>query len=306
MLNSNHLDQWFGLPVEEATAKTAFDFARKIYRFCYSYDDEADPTPLFEKFLTSPGVEKTVAIVCGLPGESDTSFDDFLDLLERHHGHLPALRGLFIGDILQEENEMSWINQGDVSRMLRCFPQLVELRARGQTDLAFSFVQHPNLTKLVIETGGMPKRVLHGIAASEFPALTHLELWLGTDDYGWDGKMEDILPLLNPALFPKLKHLALGNSDLQNEIAAAVADAPILNQLETLDLSLGVMTDAGAAPLLNSPRVRKLKKLNLHRNYLSASTAAAFKSLGIEVDVEGQEKPDTYDNEPHYYVAVGE
>lgn len=306
MLNSSHLDQWFGLPVEEASATAVFDFPGRIYRFGFSYDDETDPMPLFGRFLASPGVGNVVAIVCGMPGESDVSTDGFLDLLEAHHGTLTALRGLFIGDIVQEENEMSWINQGDISRMLRCFPQLEELRARGQTGLDFTPVSHPRLGKLVIETGGMPKQVLHGIAASEFPELTHLELWLGTDEYGWDGGLEDILPLLDPALFPKLKHLALGNSDLQNEIAAAVADAPILDRLETLDLSLGVMTDAGAAPLLNSPRVRKLKKLNLHRNYLSAATAAAFKTLGIEVDVDGQEQPDMWDDEPHYYVAVGE
>jgi hypothetical protein len=115
-----------------------------------------------------------------------------------------------------------------------------------------------------------------------------------------------VLPLLNPEIFPKLKHLALGNSSIQNEVTTAVAASPILEQLESLDLSLGVMTDEGAVPLLTSERLKNLKKLNLHRNYLSKVMADRFVSLGIEVDVGGQEEPDMWNNELNYYVAVGE
>lgn len=305
-MNDSHLEEWFGLPVEEVTSETDFDFAGKVYRFGFTYDTEEDPAPMLEQFLNSSGVENTVAIVLGMEGESDTPLDGFMDVLEANKSKLPNLRGLFIGDITQEENEMSWINQTTISRALQSFPGLEELRSRGGEKLQFEPTRHIGLTKLVIETGGMPKTVLEGIAGSVLPELEHLELWLGTDEYGWDGSMEDVLPILNPALFPKLKHLALGNSVLQNEIAAAVADSPLLDQLESLDLSLGVMTDAGAEPLLNSAGIKKLKHLNLHRNYLTTATTERFKALGISVDVEGQEAPDEYDGELNYYVAVGE
>ena len=201
---------------------------------------------------------------------------------------------------------MSWIKQTDISRALSIFPNLEELRARGQEDLEFSACRHLGLKKLVIETGGMPKAVLHGIAGSAFPALEHLELWLGTDEYGFDGTISDVLPLLNPEIFPELKHLALGNSHLQNEVAAAVAASPLLEQLESLDLSLGVLNDEGAVPLLTSERLENLKRLNLHRNYLSKVMAGRFLSLDTEVDVGGQEEPENYNNELQYYVAVGE
>jgi hypothetical protein len=304
MLNNSHLQEWFGLPVKQVVSDTAFDPATAIYRFGYSYDDEEDPLALFEAFLNSPDVGQTVAVVTGMDNEggSDTTQAGFLDLLEAHKAKLPGLRGIFLGDILQEENEMSWIKQDDISRALRIFPDLEELRARGQDGLSFQPCQHFGLTKLVIETGGMPKEVLHGVAGSTFPELSHLELWLGTDEYGFDGTIEDVLPFLDPALFPKLKHLTIGNSHLQNEVAAAVADSPILGQLETLDLSLGVMDDEGALALLNSPGIRNLMKLNLHRNYLSPAMAERFLGLGIEVDVGGQEKLDDYGP----YVAVGE
>lgn len=308
MLNSDHLENWFGLPVEIASSDTEFKPSRTIYRFGWSYDHEESPLENLELFLNSPEVSETVAIVFGMDDEvgSDTSQARFLDLLEEHRAKLPKLRGIFLGDIVQEENEMSWIKQDDISRALRIFPALEELRARGQDGLKFQECRHPGLKRLIIETGGMPKDVLHGIAGSEFPELEHLELWLGTEEYGFDGSITDVLPLLNPEIFPKLKHLALGNSDIQNEIAAAVATSPILEQLETLDLSLGVLTDEGAVPLLTSKLLANLKKLNLHRNYLSKVMADRFLSLGIEVDVGGQEEPDKWNNELNYYVAVGE
>lgn len=308
MLNDSHLENWFGLPVEEASGDTEFQPSRAVYRFGYSYDVEESPLEHFQRYLESPAVSDTVAIIFGMADESggETGQDAFLDLLESGRARLPKLRGIFLGDITQEENEMSWIQQGDVSRVLRIFPELEELRSRGQDGLVFQSCRHLGLKRLVVETGGMPKAVLHGIAGSAFPELEHLELWLGTDEYGFDGSLTDVLPLLNPEIFPKLRHLALGNSEIQDEIAAAVADSAILNDLESLDLSLGIMTDEGAEKLLNSPRVKNLRKLNLHRNFISESVANRFRTLGIEVDVDGQEKPAEYGGEIYRYVAVGE
>ena len=292
MQTNSHLERWFDLPVEQATAETIFSPAKSIYFFGYSYDDEdVDPVAKLAEFLESPDVEKTIAIVTGMEDEggSDTTQGRFLDVLEANKAKLPCLRGLFLGDILQEENEISWIKQDDISRALAMFPGLKELIARGQDGLQFKPCEHQSLTKLVIETGGIPKAVLHGIAGSVFPELEHLELWLGTDEYGFDGGIEDVVPLLHPGLFPKLKHLALGNSSIEDKIAAAVAESPLLDRLESLDLSLGTMTDEGAVVLLESPGIKKLKRLNLHRNYLTYAMCARFKALGIEVDTDEQE-----------------
>jgi hypothetical protein len=86
MLNSEHLNEWFGLPVELATPNTVFDTGR-IYRFSYDYGNEdAIPAELFAHFLTSPGLSETQAIVFGMPNESggDDNFDAFLRELEPH------------------------------------------------------------------------------------------------------------------------------------------------------------------------------------------------------------------------------
>lgn len=304
MLNQSHLETWFGLPVEEASKDTDFQPEGVIYRFGYNYDNEEDPLKVLELFLNHPAARTAVAIILGMDNESgsDTTQSQFLELLEKHRAQLPALRGLFLGDIVQEENEMSWIKQDDISQALRLFPALEELRSRGQDGLQFQAGRYGALKTLVIETGGMPKAVLQGLADSEFPALERLELWLGEESYGFDGGVEDVLRVLNPAIFPKLRHLALGNSEIAGELVDAIADHPILDQLEILDLSLGTLTDDEAAPLLVSDRVKKLRKLNLHRNFLSKEMSALFQDLGIEVDTEGQEEPD----DDYFYVAVGE
>jgi hypothetical protein len=69
----------------------------------------------------------------------------------------------------------------------------------------------------------------------------------------------------------------------------------VLERLEVLDLSMGTLGDAGAAALLNSPAVRKLKKLDVHHHYCSDGMVKRLEALGIEVDAsdpEGESGPD--------------
>lgn len=300
----NHLTTWFGLPVEEY--EPGANYGTVIHRLGFSYDDEEFEPAVLDKYLSDPRAATIKAIVLGMPGESDTSFDEVYGILIKHAPRLTSLRGIFAGDILQEENEMSWIEQGDVGLLLAAFPNLEELRVRGGGSLSFTPCDHANLKSLIIETGGISSDILHEISRCSLPNLEHLEIWLGTDEYGWNGNIEDILPLLDQGRFPKLKSLGLRNSEIANEIAGVVANAPVIGQIESLDLSLGTMTDEGAELLLASDRIRKLGSLNLHRSYLTDVTIPRLQALGPKVDVDGQEAPDDWDGEPHYYVAVGE
>ncbi len=301
----DHLKEWFGQKVEDYQPGAGYGLS--IPRFGYSYDNEDEsPSENLTAYLADPRTATIKALVFGMPGESGESFDTVIRILVEHAAKLPALRGIFLGDIVQEENEMSWIEQGDIGLILAAFPKLEELRVRGQSSLELSPCTNESLKRLTIETGGMPTAVLHNLARCSFPNLEHLELWLGDDGYGWEGDVDDVLPAIEPALFPKLKSLGIRNSMIADELAAAVANAPVLGQLEELDLSLGTMTDAGAEALIASEKVRRLKSLNLHRNYLTSATLSQLANLGPKVDIGGQEKPDSWDGEPHYYVAVGE
>jgi hypothetical protein len=301
----DHLKEWFGQKVEDYQPGAGYGLS--VPRFAFSYDDEDgfDPEAL-KTYLADPRAATIKGLVFGMPGESGESFDATIRTLVDHAAKLPALRGIFLGDIVQEENEMSWIEQGDIGLILAAFPKLEELRVRGQTALELSPCKNEGLKRLILETGGMPTDVLHNLARCSFPNLEHLELWLGDDGYGWDGDLDDVLPVIEPALFPKLKSLGIRNSMIADELAAAVAQAPVLGQLEDLDLSLGTMTDQGAEALIASEKIRRLKSLNLHRNYLTDATIPRLQGLGPKVDVGGQEKPDDWDGKPHYYVAVGE
>jgi hypothetical protein len=89
-------------------------------------------------------------------------------------------------------------------------------------------------------------------------------------------------------------------------VAAVLAHAPVLEQIRVLDLSLGTLSDEGAAALLASPAVRQLEKLDLHHHYCSEETMAALQGLGIEVDVSERQEPQNWGNGDHRFVAVGE
>ncbi|WP_232093216.1 hypothetical protein [Gimesia panareensis] len=107
-------------------------------------------------------------------------------------------------------------------------------------------------------------------------------------------------------LFPKLKYLGLRNSIFADEIAQAIAAAPILNQVEVVDLSLGTLGDAGAQALLDCNRLNELKKLDLHFHYLTDEMCKKLSTLDLEVDLDDQQEPDEYDGEMNRYCAVSE
>jgi hypothetical protein len=207
---------------------------------------------------------------------------------------------------VSDENEISWIQQSDVSPLFKAYPGLEHFRVRGNEGLTLGPIRHEKLKSLVVETGGLSVSVLRDIAASSLPALEHLELWLGDEGYGWDGTVEDLRPFLQGGLFPKLKYLGLRDSEIADEIAVAVAVAPILGQIETLDLSLGTLGDMGAEALFDSPAIKSLRKLDLHHHFISPVMEARFAALGIEVDVSDRQKADDYDGESFRYVAVSE
>jgi hypothetical protein len=219
---------------------------------------------------------------------------------------LPGLRGVFLGDIISEENEISWINQSDISPLLTAYPQLEHLAVRGGTGLVLGKLSHARLKSLVIQTGGLPRTVLVDLAQAHLPALEHLELWLGTDNYGWDGTVADLQPLLDRGRFPALRRLGLCNSEVQDDVAATIAGAPIVEQLEILDLSLGNLTDAGAEPLLGNPALAKLKKLDLHHHYLSEEMEARLRAAFPNVDVSDRQEPDEYGEDVYRNIAVSE
>ncbi len=52
-------------------------------------------------------------------------------------------------------------------------------------------------------------------------------------------------------------------------ISRCDVSAPIIKQLETLDLSLGTLSDVGGQALLKLPTKGKLKRVNLQHHFLT-------------------------------------
>jgi hypothetical protein len=146
---------------------------------------------------------------------------------------------------------------------------------------------------------------VRALTRAELPALEHLELWLGEENYGGSVRVADLTPLLSGQLFPNLKYLGLRNSEIADEIAAALLHAPVLDRIRVLDLSMGTLGDEGAAALLANPAVAKLELLDVHHHFCSEEMVARLGQLGIKVNTDERQNPDEYDGDWRY-VAVGE
>ncbi len=273
------------------------------YRFRSDYEDNALLDNLAH-FAQSEAAAQCSALVIGAwqGDDSGTDSSEVIAALVAHKSRFPRLIALYLGDITYEENEMSWIQQSDLSPLLEAYPQLQLLRTRGGEGLQISRPQHANLRALAMETGGMNSSLVQSLANAQFPNLEYLELWLGTEDYGGNVSPEDLQPIFAGTLFPKLKYLGLRNSDQADAIAQAVVTAPVLQQLETLDLSLGTLSDEGARALLQIKG--PLKRLNLHHNYISSDWIRQLKELPLSLDATNPSDMDA-DAEGRY-VAVGE
>ncbi|WP_305091827.1 STM4015 family protein [Prescottella sp. R16] len=319
MLISELQTEFHGLPVVEfptdtdAAPPAVPEDGRVAWRLSAdTYEAEIEWPEVFEKFRATIDPSTVQAIVVGSWSDPyDTSSAEVVSALVAAAGEFPALRALFLGDMSFEDCEISWITQSDVTPLLTAFPRLEELRVRGGTQLALTPVRHEQLRTLVIETGGLPGDVVRAVAASDLPALTELELWLGDENYGADSGIDDVAPILAGEKLPHLTHLALSNSEYEDDIAAALATAPIVPRLRVLDLSKGVLSDTGAEALLAGQPLTHLESLDLHHNYLTDGMRdrlrAALEPSGVQVNLDGDDADEyEYDGTTYRSVAVGE
>jgi NOL1/NOP2/fmu family ribosome biogenesis protein len=290
-----------------------------IYRITLDYDEMDSGqhwSDKFALFLDDPAAHQVTGIVVGNwqqwanGRDIDPTAAPIVEALVAARERLPHLTALFLGDITVEEWEISWILQSDVAPLLNAYPALEHFGVRGGNGLRFGVLHHERLRSLIIESGGLPAQVVRDVVASTLPALHHLELWMGDEGYGGDATIDDVAPLLFDTPFPALRSLALRNSEITDEIAFAIAKAPVLEHINVLDLSLGTLSDLGAAALLECPAIGNLEQLILHHHYCSDGVTRQLvdlgKRLGIAVDVSDPQEADTWDGQEHRFVAVSE
>lgn len=305
----DNLEELAGLPV--VVWESGDDLKNpsgEAYRIYVEYDAEDPWVDVFAEFIETPGVERVKALSIGNWGEvaSGDGPEPIIEALVGARQHLPALEALFFGDIMQEEAEISWIQQGDLSPLLSAFPELRELGVRGAQNLSLGRVNHARLEKLVIESGGLNRGVVEQVLTGSLPSLAHLELYLGDDGYGANTTVADFERLLSGQLFPKLRRLGLRNCQYVDQLCQALAEAKLLERLSVLDLSLGILTDAGGEWLLRAPALKQLTRLDLHHHFLSEAMQKRLSALPIQVDLSQPQQADRDGDDTYRYVAVSE
>jgi hypothetical protein len=263
----------------------------------------------FAEFLRDPLVGQVNGIVVGAWGEmlgDDETSAEIVEALVAAREKLTALTAIFMGDITYEECEISWINQTDISPLIEAYPALEHFRVRGGTGLSLGRLHHARLKSLVVETGGLNVEIVRQVMGAKLPELEHLELWLGTEEYGASASVQDLAPLFAGTLFPRLRYLGLRDSHIANEIAVELVKTPILERIRVLDLSLGTLSDTGAAALLDCPAVARLEKLDIHHHFCSSEMVRKLHALGITLDASEAHDLGRYGDEDSRYVAVGE
>ena len=239
----------------------------------------------------------------------DNAPDKLVKYLVENKEKFPNLKELYWGDVSWEECEVSWIQNTDLAPVVNSF-DLETLTVKGGSGLRFKNLKNNTLKKIEIISGGTGKGALGDIIKAELPVLEHLEIYMGVDDYGFDGSIKDIIPFTKKENFPKLKYLGLKNSDIEDEICEAVLAGDILPQLEVLDLSYGTLGDDGVKMLLdNIDKISHLKELNIYYNYASKDLLKKLKTemdnLGIKFSYE-QSDVDIDEDDDYRYPYITE
>jgi predicted DNA-binding WGR domain protein len=281
------------------------------YRVALSYDDYGGPAQRLTfadklaAFLADPAVTSVPALVIGCWSYEGGDSTEVVEGLVAARDKLPSLRALFVGDIPYEEQEISWIVQSDLTPLFDAYPELEHFRARGGQGLGLGKIKHNHLKSLAFEASNLPAEVVRSVGGSKLPALEHLEIWLGTEEYGADTTPADLKGILAGKGLPALHYLGLRNSQIADGVARALAKAAVLERLRLLDLSLGTLGDEGARALLAAPALTKLEKLDIHHHYVSPGVVEQLKALGIEVDAGDPQEPDVDDSDENEDPTAG-
>jgi len=303
-------DFCFSEPDELAPGDIPADAEAWAWRVGAGDYDSAPADEILPLYLKTVDTQRVKALILGAwygdeAGEGAREFQQaLLDAAER----FPALEALFVSDVPQDRSEISWIEQHDPGDLLTAFPSLRVLGMRGALDRQTKPFVHERLEELVLQTGGLPPEVVRAVGASSLPALTGLDLYLGTPRYEGGATVEDLRPILSGTAFPALRHLGLRDAENADDVAAALAHAPVVARLESLDLSLGALGDEGATALLAGQPLTHLKRLDLHHHFLSEAMIERLWQLlpDVEINVDEQSELYEWNGQASRYIAVSE
>ncbi len=277
-------------------------------RLSTEYDAKVSLEELTDRFLRLPVTRFIRRLTTGCPGfEGDADQTGVIEAIMKSR-RTRTLEDLFLGDFeYPDEQEMSWVGAGEVHR-LWSLPRLQHLHVRGSLNGELGTIVAPSLRTFIRESGGMPAAEIDSVARASWPKLERLEIWTGSDGYGAEATVEMLAPIFQGRGLGNLKFLGIRNCEFADDVAAALAKAPVLKQLQGLDLSMGNLGPAGAQALVASAAAFSHLKLDLTDNTLAPEDAARIRAMIPHAILDSQSPDRTYEgNEgPERYCAVGE
>ncbi len=224
----------------------------------------------------------------------------------------PRLRELRFDAWEHSDSEISWVPFGDLGFAWPQLPALELLHVKSGRGGTLGRLELPRLRTLIRESGGLAETeivaVLDAIREGRLPALEHLELWFGSPNYGAQGTLPMIRPILDGVALDRLGHLGIVNCSFVSDVVDALARSRLLPQLYSLDLSRGTLAERGTDFLVGHARAfRHLASIDLSNNLLVASEVAEIRAVLDNVIIGKQrERDDTDEEDELRYVAVGE
>ncbi len=280
-------------------------------RYAYDYDEYEEgkgPSVMVEEILADPEFAGVTDLTIGSWGSAyEDDCQPIIDGIVENAERFSHIEKLFIGDMDFEECEVSWIMQGNYGKLWAALPDLKELTIKGSTELGLGEIIHENLEALTIICGGLPTEIIEEIERARLPKLKKLLLYIGSDNYGFDGNADTIRRFLENADFPELEYLGIVDSEIQDELTEAVLESKFMGQIHTLDLSCGTLSDKGGKLLLEKlPQYGNIKKLDVHYHFMTEKMEKQLRELSLEVDASDRNKPSSYRGETYMYAMLTE
>ena len=144
-------------------------------KYTLSYDEYENNVNLLDKILKDKHLSEYKQITIGCWDYEGGDCSALLQGMIENKEKFAQIEGLFWGDIEQEEQEISWIEQADISPLLDAMPKLKDLKIKGTNNLRLGKTSRPELRSLEIISGGLPTEVVEDILGSDFPNLEKME-----------------------------------------------------------------------------------------------------------------------------------
>lgn len=237
--------------------------------------------PLLRDFLGLESCQFLQSLTLGIAAMAGNDYSGAIRVLAERAR--PMIKNLYIGDFDYEETELNWSNIGLVEPLCQALPNLEELTLRSH-DLDAGRLSFPKLRSFTVIGGGLNAKALGEIANADWPQLRSLSVQLGRAMTS-----EQALKALEPIFAAKglssVRHLGLGNFRWSDDLCGRLARSAIAPQLESLDMSVGTMGDAGAQALAaQADRFPNLNAIDASWNFLSGTGVEALETLATEVD----------------------